>query len=201
MATTPKGPPPTIDLLSENLFRVVSVILIFVACLLIAGLVIQTRSYYGGLKAATAVSATPAETNPPADLVDHAAIITYARGLGAAFVKTSALFLGFILIFTGTLYVLRMAEASYQLHLSSGKIQGSLQTASPGLVIVTLGVLLTIVTLTTKSDLDYQKTTQTKNQPAAQSLDPSNTPKQGAWSQAPAEPGTAGTQVKTSSQR
>jgi hypothetical protein len=200
MATTPTGPPsspPSIDLLSESLFKVVSMILIFVACLLVVGLGIQTYSYYGGLRAATAVATMPAgKVNPPPDLVDHAAVITYARGLGAAFIKTSALFLGFILIFTGTLYVLRTAEANFQLAITKGDVQGSLQTASPGLVIVTLGVLLTIVTLTVKSDLDYQKTTQMIDQPPVERLAPDTTPKPGAWSPAPPNPGNPITSAK-----
>jgi hypothetical protein len=201
MATpeTPKTP-PNVDLLSENLFRVVSVILVFVGCLLVAGLVIQTISYYGGLQAAAAVGSVPAgAASRPVDLVDHAAVITYARGLGAAFIKTSALFLGFILIFTGTLYVLRTAEAAFNLQVSGGATQGSLQTASPGLVIVTLGVLLTIVALTTKSEVDYEKITQPADQAATEPLSPSNTPQQGAWAQAPAEPENQNAPVKDGS--
>lgn len=127
--------------------------------------------------------------DPPSDLVDHAAVITYARGLGAAFIKTSALFLGFILIFTGTLYVLRTAEAAYEIHVASGKSQGYLQTTSPGLVIVSLGVVLTVVTILTKSDLDYQKTTETGNTPAGDTAAPNNLIRPGTWSVAPPNPG------------
>ena len=117
MATTPPVPtgPARIWTFSRRACSGWSqVILVFVAILLVAGLGIQTsflpwrsarrdsrrqRPRRGGGRAG----------NP----VDHAAVITYARALGAAFIKTSSLFLGFILIFTGTLYVLRTAEASF----------------------------------------------------------------------------------------
>jgi hypothetical protein len=191
MATTPvksPGPPPTLDLLSTNLFRIVSLILLFVAILLIVGLGIQTYSYFGGLHAATAVQVPNNAVRAPVDLVDHAAVIAYARGLGAAFIKTSALFLGFILIFTGTLYVLRTAEAAYQIHVTGGTVQGSLQTTSPGLVIATLGVVLTIVTLMTKSDLDYEKTTEVGGKPIPTASTTDSLIKPGTLSLAPSEP-------------
>jgi len=177
------GPPPSIDLLSDNLFKVVSLILIFVAVLLTAGLVIETWSYYGGLHAALASGSSTLN-----DKVDHAAVITYARGLGASFIKTSALFLGFILIFTGTLYVLRTAEANYEVTLSKGEVQGSLHTASPGLVIVTLGVILTIVAIAVKSDLAYEKTVEPAVAPSNQTADPSTTPNPATTSKVPSEP-------------
>ena len=185
--TTPEtpAPPPSVDLLSAKLFKVVSVILVFIAMLLVTGLGIQTASYWGGLRAATAAGSVDA----PVDRTDHAAVITYARGLGAAFVKTSSLFLGFILIFTGTLYVLRTTEAVYKLQVSGGKAQSILQTTSPGLVIVTLGVALSIVALTTKSEIDYQKTTQLAEPPSTEAASPSPSIKPGTWSAAPDIPG------------
>ena len=200
MATTPPvptGPAPKLDILSKSLFRVVSVILVFVAILLVAGLGIQTYSYLGGLRAATAVANAPAgAVGAPEDPVDHAAVITYARALGAAFIKTSSLFLGFILIFTGTLYVLRTAEASFELAVTKGDIQGSLHTASPGLVIVTLGVLLTIVALVVKGDINYQETTEATDQPPAQGVTTVNAPMPDAWLPAPANPGDPATAAK-----
>jgi hypothetical protein len=172
MSSSPEVPTPgqgSLDLLSANLFKVVTIVLALVGVLLIAGLAIETWSYYGGIHAATTIP-----LGSTANQVDHAAIITYARGLGAAFIKTSALFLGFILIFTGTLYVLRTAEASFDLQVSQGGTQGSLHTASPGLVIVTLGVALTMVAIMVKSDLGYQKTTEAPTATAAQL--PADTP-------------------------
>jgi hypothetical protein len=175
---TPNGSPPPLDLLSADLFKVVAIILVFVGLLLIGGLAIQTWSYYGGIHAAT--------TTAGSNQVDHAAVITYARGLGAAFIKTSALFLGFVLIFTGTLYVLRTAEANFDLEVATGQVKGALHTASPGLVIVTLGVALTMAAIMVKSDLDYEKTTEVPlagNAPSA-----SNTPNFSSGSAAPGAP-------------
>lgn len=185
MSSAPGSPTQgqsSLDLLSANLFMVVTIVLAFVGVLLIAGLVIQTWSYWDGIHAATKIS-----VNSAANQVDHAAIITYARGMGAAFIKTSALFLGFILIFTGTLYVLRTAEASFDLQVSQAGTQGSLHTASPGLVIVTLGVVLTMVAILVKSDLGYEKTTLA---PAAQTASsPADTADPATVSKIPIRPG------------
>lgn len=142
---------PELDLVSSNLFKIVSMMLLFISCLLVASLFIQAHPYRDALQAV--LSGSPASAN-----MDHSAVITYARGLDAAILKTSALFLGFILIFIGSLYVLRTAEAAYKLIVSGGPVQGALHTSSPGLVIVTLGVVLTVFVLCSKSDVDYQRT-------------------------------------------
>jgi hypothetical protein len=162
------------------------------------GLAVQSYSYLSGLRSAVGVNRpTGGVANTAQEFVDHAAVITYARGLGAAFVKTSALFLGFILIFVGTLYVLRTTEANFQLRVRQGQFQGSLQTASPGLVIVTLGVALTIVALYIKSDLDYHGT-RTIREPEENS--PSEN--KGApprWKSVPANPANANAPTKEKS--
>jgi hypothetical protein len=136
---------------STRLFVVVCLIVLFVAALLIGGLVVQWKAYSDGIQAAS-----PKTTNGIVTDADHAAIIGYARGLGAAVNKTSSLFLGFMLVFTGALYVLRNASVAYSLKTDTGKINGALETTSPGLVIITLGIVLTIVSLMTKSDLSYE---------------------------------------------
>jgi len=148
---TGPGSPPSqspIEVAEESLdwrlFLVVSLILIAITALFVAGLFAQWRSYHGGLQVAL---------TPP---VDHGAALSYARGLDAAIVKSSALFLGYLLVFTGALYVLRSATAGFKLSVQTGTQSGTLQTASPGLVIITLGVLLIVVTIVTKSELNYK---------------------------------------------
>ncbi len=148
---TPESMPT--DPISRRLFILVCLIVIFVASLLIFGLAIQWRAYAAGLNAAAPQAGNHLSTGD----VDHAAVITYARGLGAAVNKTSALFLGFMLVFTGALYVLRSAQAAFSLSATKGEMSGVLETTSPGLVIVTLGVILTMATIMTKSDLDYER--------------------------------------------
>jgi hypothetical protein len=129
--------------LDWRLFLVVSLILIAITALFVVGLFVQWSGYNAGLQVAL---------TPP---VDHGAALSYSRGLDAAIVKSSALFLGYLLVFTGALYVLRSSTAGYQLSVQTGSHSGTLQTASPGLVIITLGVLLIVVTILTKSKLDY----------------------------------------------
>jgi hypothetical protein len=129
--------------LDWRLFLVVSLILIAITALFVVGLFVQWQGYNAGLQVAL---------TPP---VDHGAALSYSRGLDAAIVKSSALFLGYLLVFTGALYVLRSSTAAYQLSLKTGNQAGTLQTTSPGLVIITLGVLLIVVTILTKSKLDY----------------------------------------------
>ena len=50
---------------------------------------------------------------------DHASILTYARAWDFAVVKTSGLFVSFVLVFTGALYVLRAGERNGPRELDS----------------------------------------------------------------------------------
>ena len=83
--------------LDWRLFLVVSLILTAITALFVIGLFVQWRGYNAGLQVAL--------TDP----VDHGAALSYSRGLDAAIIKSSALFLGYLLVFTGALYVLRSA--------------------------------------------------------------------------------------------
>ena len=130
--------------LDHRLFLIVGLILALLSVLFVAGLWTVRDTYNQGLQKALAESP-----------VHHEAVLAYARGLDAAIVKTSALFLGFLLVFTGALYVLRIATSHYRLSVKSGHNSGNLQTSSPGLVIITLGIVLIIVTMLTHSTLDF----------------------------------------------
>jgi hypothetical protein len=100
--------------------------------------------------------------------IDHASIISYSRALDFAVVKTTALFLAFALVFVGALYVLRIGEADYRLTASTKGGRGSLQTSSPGLVMVTLGVILIALVLNAKSAVEYSRMPREGPQAAAQ---------------------------------
>jgi magnesium-transporting ATPase (P-type) len=132
------------EMLDWRLFSVVCGILVMLTVLFVFGVWVQWKGYQEGINAALAEGTK-----------DHAAILSYNRALGAAIVKTSALFLGYLLVFTGALYVLRKASAAYRLSTKASGFEGTLQTSSPGLVIITLGVLLIAVTILTKSDVEY----------------------------------------------
>lgn len=68
-------------------------------------------------------------------------VLAFTRAIDFAIVKTSALFLGFILAFLGALYVLRTGSVAFALEAHSGNSGGSLKTSSPGLVMISLGIL------------------------------------------------------------
>lgn len=127
------------------LFAVVCVTLAFVMTLLGSSLYLQYKTYNAGVSASL---------NAPQ--IDHASVIAYSRALDFAIAKTSAICLGFLLIFVGALYVLRTADTHFGLGVDAATIKASLQTSSPGLVMITLGVVLVGTALINKSDVDYK---------------------------------------------
>jgi hypothetical protein len=90
--------------------------------------------------------------------VDHAAMLAYTRSGDFAVAKFAALFLGFTLIFLGAAYTLRMARVSYEFSVSKeNAATAALSTSSPGLVMVSLGVLLVALTVLTQSSVDLHQ--------------------------------------------
>jgi hypothetical protein len=145
-ANMPSTPPVVADgRLDWRLFVIVSLIMVVLTSLFVVELAIQWQDYRSGIRAALA-----------GPVQDHAAALSYSRALDAAIVKTAALFLGYLLVFTGALYVLRTASIGYSIAAKTGSFDGSLQTSSPGLVIITLGVFLVAVTILTRSDVNYE---------------------------------------------
>jgi hypothetical protein len=61
--------------------------------------------------------------------------------------RHAGLFFGIIAIALGCMLVLTGIETGYQLSLDSKEIKGSLNSASPGLVLITLGLVLSIASL------------------------------------------------------
>jgi hypothetical protein len=131
--------------LTKPLFAVVSVVLTAILSLLIANLAFQYRNYSSAISAALSGG----------EIVDHAVVLSYSRAWDFAVVKTSSLFLAFLLIFTGALYVLRAIEHELALDIKalSG---GSLKSSSPGLVMISLGVLLVALVMYSKSYVEYK---------------------------------------------
>jgi len=131
--------------LDWSIFAVMTGILLFVIWLLNYYLGVQTQHYRECLDSAL---------HPQAD---YAAALAYAHYSDVAVIKMSALFLGFVLIFAGALYVLRNATSQFKLQFedpkSSGR-SGSLETSSPGLVVVTLGVVLSGMALMSTHDTE-----------------------------------------------
>jgi energy-converting hydrogenase Eha subunit H len=130
--------------LDMYIFAIMTGILVLLSVLLVTNLRVEQAHYQLGLNAAVGSS-------PP----DHSAALTYAQASDAAVIKLSALFLGFLLVFTGTLYVLRTASAHFKIKGTALKAKWALQTSSPGLVVVTLGVVLVATSLLAKNGVTY----------------------------------------------
>lgn len=113
--------------------------------LLIAGLLITVlRSQLGNYERLLegSVSANPAIS------------LAYARAFDAAVIKTGSIFLAFLLVLLGGLYTFRATEAAYKLAGDGGSWKGSLETASPGLVMVTLGIVVIGIAITKEHHID-----------------------------------------------
>lgn len=129
------------------IFAAVALVLLSLIALLASNLAFQYLNYRDGIKFALA--------DPK--YIDHASVLIYSRAWDFAVVKTSSLFLSFLLIFTGALYVLRVGETNFQLAAEKGDFKGSLSVTSPGLVMVTLGVALAAYVLSSKTYVEYNR--------------------------------------------
>jgi hypothetical protein len=70
----------------------------------------------------------------------------FSRALEAAHIKTAAIILGTLIVCLGCIVVVYGVEASYQLTVNpKTPSPSSLTTSSPGLVLITLGVLVIVV--------------------------------------------------------
>lgn len=124
----------------KRLFFVVTVLALAIFILLCVNLWLQWSNYNKGIESVVSES-----------FVEHSVLISYSRAMDFAFVKSVTIFLGFILVLVGALYLLRVSETAYQIGMSGGSVNISLQTASPGLVLITLGVITILATTYNKS--------------------------------------------------
>jgi outer membrane protein OmpA-like peptidoglycan-associated protein len=141
--------------LDRYLLIIVSTLMTALALILIGHLWFQLQNYRRGIELSLM----------PGDPLGHSALITYARALDFTVVKTTSVFMGFMLVFVGALYLLRVAEAAYSLGLQSGESKASLQTTSPGLVLATLGVACAIFALYEKSTITLEQSPVMKGVP------------------------------------
>lgn len=149
-ATDSTSRPP---LFSRQLFVIVTVLLAIQLALLVGNLWFQYHNYATGIALAERAGGT-------ADTLSL--ILIYSRAWDFAVTKTSALFLGFLVIYTGALYVLRSADTAYELSVTQGAQSGAtLKSSSPGLVMITLGSLLVALVLQHKSEVGLQVTPNT----------------------------------------
>ncbi len=133
--------------LDVAIFAAVAVVLLSLIALLATNLAFQYFNYRDGITFALA--------DPK--VIDHAIVLTYSRAWDFAVAKTSALFLAFLLVFTGALYVLRSAEVRFEASADKGGFKGNLSVSSPGLIMVILGVFLVAFVLSNKTMVEYSR--------------------------------------------
>ena len=159
------------DSLDRCLMVIVSMILTLLAGLMLVSLSKQWQKYDQAIDVALGSRAPSVLANAAVTGPDHAAALTYARALDEASIKMSALMLAFVLVFLGALYVLRTTTSAYHLGIQGQGTSGTLETSSPGLVMVTLGLVLVAIAVLHKTNIDYQGPTVTvpQTQDASQS--------------------------------
>lgn len=136
------------DRFDKAIFLAMSILLIVLVACMISNLRFQYRNYEKGIETARDTTSL--------HRVDHAALLSYSRAWDFAVVRTSALFLSFLLMFTGAMYVLRVGKTDFRLSVEKGDLKGNLMTSSPGLVMMTLGVSLVACVLISKNFVEYK---------------------------------------------
>jgi hypothetical protein len=136
--------PSSLDPVDRRIMLVVSAMLTLIAIMMVTCVGLEWQKYDTAIGVAV-------KQSPP----DHAAALSYERALDAAVTKTSALMLAFIVVFLGALYVLRTATAVFNIWLSGGGVNGALQSTSPGLVMVALGLVTVAIVVLGHSDINY----------------------------------------------
>lgn len=134
------------DRFDKAIFLAMSIILILLIVFMAFNLTVQYYNYGDGIKL----------TTEGTESLNHAALLSYSRAWDFAVVRTSALFLSFLLMFTGAIYVLRVGKTDFRLSVEKGDLKGNLITSSPGLVMVTLGVLLVACVLISRNSVEYK---------------------------------------------
>ncbi len=137
--STNKGNQAKID----NLILTVLVLVIgFTMFLLVQNLLTQKKVYTDAL---ISVQQSPTIITPNA-------VLAYSRSMDFAITKTSAIMMGFVLIFTGALLLFKLFNGSINLSSSlPGNVKFDLQTSTPGLALAAFGTIILVVAITTQS--------------------------------------------------
>lgn len=87
---------------------------------------------------------------------NYSSLLAFSRAKDFSNIKASAMFVGFLLIFTGALYLIKVFNQSYEINVNRADVGSvSFNSSSPGLVMITLGVVVMICVLSIKTDVDY----------------------------------------------
>jgi len=74
-----------------------------------------------------------------------------ARAWDAFALRGGALILSFLTVLTGALFVLKGVQSTYNLRLAGKGLRSTLETSSPGLVMITVGSVLFAITILSQS--------------------------------------------------
>jgi hypothetical protein len=86
--------------------------------------------------------------------------LEHANRLQSAYsIRFLGMMIGTVIAFIGMVFTIKGMEAGYSLDLSSGSTAASLKTASPGLVLCTLGIALCAAATLHTMDLSFQMST------------------------------------------
>jgi hypothetical protein len=119
----------------------------------------QERNFEQGTKLAKDVFNTSQSTpNSAAYRPDISLLYSFqfSRALEAAHIKTAAVVIGTLIVCLGSLVVVYGVEASYQITVNTNisASPSTLTTSSPGLLLITLGVVVIVVAQLTRSDFN-----------------------------------------------
>lgn len=139
------------------IYSTLAVVLAGLLILLIWGVARSQKNYATGTEMARTLFEEMATNSSMPYRPDVAMLynMQYSRASDAATIKYVAVFLGYLIVLIGAIFVLYGAKAFYKLeseHMQGNK--SSLETSSPGLVLVTLGSILVAVSLFNKSSFD-----------------------------------------------
>jgi len=134
------APPPARGPASEKVFVYIIVAAIIVFILVAVGwFSIRAVKTYDDAANASQAAYTDRRISPQDSLTYR---LVFARAQDATLVKGGALLLSFLVVILGVLMVLEGSNAFYKLNIEGAGKKSALETSSPGLVMITLGLAL-----------------------------------------------------------
>ena len=126
------------------IFTVVVIAIVAMLLFLLANFVEHSSSYKKAIDATSSGD------------VNHSALIVFLLSWNFGITRISVIFISFVIILIGALYVLRVAQSEFKASAKvEDRFQISLSTASPGLVMILLGTLLVVSSMYRESRVDY----------------------------------------------
>lgn len=133
--------------------------LVCVVVLVVAGLALHAAATRAQGSYESLVDGFWPATLPADQPLDHDRMSTTVALLGMrdmTVLRSAIIFIGFIVTILGCVFVLKGVEAVYNLGLEGNGARATLGTASPGLVLITAGVVLILFALREESSLELK---------------------------------------------